>query len=833
LTIFSKIFGSKNKKESRIARLLFSSGGGAIYSEKNYENFSRETYLKNVIGFRCILEIAQACSFVDWYLEKRISQDQTEIVTDHEVNNLLHRPNRDNSWSMLMYRSAAFLALSGNTFFEKVRLQTRNAKFPSEMYVLRPDRITLVPGDNGRLKQYEYTTNQGKEYFDIDPITNECDLLHVHTFHPTNDFWGAGPVEPASREIDISNETTDWNMSLIRNQGRPGMVFTIVGDMGDDDFAAFERTLNEKFTGPSNAGKNIVITGDNGTKAEPYSFTPQEMEFVEGSRESARRIALSFGVPPMLLGVPGDNTYCLPADATISTPKGPKEIVNLSKGDFVYSLVDGQMKAMSVSWQGKVGRKQLYKVKTKNREVVATSNHPFLVRESFKIESPNIGKRRSKEIEYRLVYKELKDIKVGDVLVQASSLPTFEESNPYNISIEEMELLGLYLGDGYCSKPVMIGDGKGYKRGGSFIIAASPNASYRNYYLNIVQKLTGSEGHIGKNCVAFGSSSYVRRIDYLGFSGTAHQKRIPEWVFSMPEEYKLALLRGLIDSDGSIDKNGRASFALCNKNLIKDIWSLCLSCSLQVGSVCTREREATLPNGKKFNQIYHIFMISCASDVAKIGTHTTVYKERIQANVFKDKKQLLSATGGNSSFEKITSLLNTNEFHFAKVVDIEKQDVQDVYDIEVNGSHNFIAEGIVVHNSNLKEARQAFYEGTVQFYLNMLCSELNNWLFKPEDKLAIRYDMDNVPALEPRWESKWKRAENADFLTINEKRELTGYEKYEGGDVILVPMGMQTLQMATEEKEEEIENIEDDAKKVSVTDEEFELLMGLREKWNE
>jgi HK97 family phage portal protein len=33
------------------------------------------------------------------------------------------------------------------------------------------------------------------------------------------------------------------------------------------------------------------------------------MDFLEAKHNAAREIALAFGVPPMLLGIPGDNTY--------------------------------------------------------------------------------------------------------------------------------------------------------------------------------------------------------------------------------------------------------------------------------------------------------------------------------------------------------------------------------------------------------------------------------------------------------------------------------------------------------------------------------------------
>ena len=39
------------------------------------------------------------------------------------------------------------------------------------------------------------------------------------------------------------------------------------------------------------------------------ALSPKDMDFIEAKHAAAREIALAFGVPPMLLGIPGDNTY--------------------------------------------------------------------------------------------------------------------------------------------------------------------------------------------------------------------------------------------------------------------------------------------------------------------------------------------------------------------------------------------------------------------------------------------------------------------------------------------------------------------------------------------
>ena len=45
------------------------------------------------------------------------------------------------------------------------------------------------------------------------------------------------------------------------------------------------------------------------------SLSPRDLDFLEAKHAAAREIALAIGVPPMLLGIPGDNTYANYAEA--------------------------------------------------------------------------------------------------------------------------------------------------------------------------------------------------------------------------------------------------------------------------------------------------------------------------------------------------------------------------------------------------------------------------------------------------------------------------------------------------------------------------------------
>lgn len=313
IMFWSKWFGNKEEKASKVNKILVSKGtGSAVWTKKDYKNFANETYLKNVIAFRCIDEIAKNVASVPWGLfEENSIGERGNRVHSHPVTNVMERPNPQESMPFLILKSIAFLLMAGNSYFERVTpSRGPNRYVPRELHVHRPDRMKIIVNErSGQIDKYEYEVNGQTVSWKIDPITLQGDILQLKAFHPTDDWYGAAITEPTAREIDTSNEQTEWNKKLLENEGRPGMVVTIVGNLSDQQFEQMEKALKDKYGGSSKAGTNLILEGERGTKAEPYGWSPTDMDFLEGGRELARRIALGYGVPPQLLGIPGDSTF--------------------------------------------------------------------------------------------------------------------------------------------------------------------------------------------------------------------------------------------------------------------------------------------------------------------------------------------------------------------------------------------------------------------------------------------------------------------------------------------------------------------------------------------
>src|SRR5690606_22727331 len=81
-------------------------------------------------------------------------------------------------------------------------------------------------------------------------------------------------------------------------------------------YTRLKHQVDEQFSGAINAGRPMLLEG--GMDWKEMSLSPRDMDFIDAKHSSARDIALAFGVPPQLLGIPGDNTFSNLAEARVS-----------------------------------------------------------------------------------------------------------------------------------------------------------------------------------------------------------------------------------------------------------------------------------------------------------------------------------------------------------------------------------------------------------------------------------------------------------------------------------------------------------------------------------
>jgi HK97 family phage portal protein len=294
-------FLAPEAKASRTGRLIaLDSGGRARWTPRDYAALAREGYGKNAIVHRAVRLIAEstgACAFV-------LYEGSAEL-TAHPLLDLIARPNPRQDGAGFLESIAAHLMLSGNAYIEAVTLEGA----VRELYALRPDRMKVVPGNDGWPQGYEYTVAGSTVRFDqslaLPPI------LQLTLFNPLDDYYGLAPLEAAAVAVDTHNAAAKWNKALLDNAARPSGALVYDGPDGsvlsDAQFERLKKELSDNYQGASNAGRPLLLEGGLDWKA--MSLSPKDMDFMEAKHAAAREIALAFGVPPMLLAIPGDNTY--------------------------------------------------------------------------------------------------------------------------------------------------------------------------------------------------------------------------------------------------------------------------------------------------------------------------------------------------------------------------------------------------------------------------------------------------------------------------------------------------------------------------------------------
>ncbi len=283
------------------------------WSLSNYETRAREGYVKNVVAHRVVNLLSTAAGSVPWLLYSVNSDGQRQQVKKHKILDLLKRPNCLMAGAEFFERLYAHRLISGNAYVQMVKKNGR----PFELFLLRPDKVEVVMNENspipaGYVYRPQEMTDQEK-FFPVSQIDGYSEILHIKNFNPLSDVYGISPMESAAYSIEQHNQASVWNQSLLKNGARPSGALVMKSQDGiadyltEEQFARLKQQIDEKYVSAANAGRPILLEG--GIEWQEMSMTPKDMDFIESKHSSARDIALAFGVPPQLLGIPGDMTY--------------------------------------------------------------------------------------------------------------------------------------------------------------------------------------------------------------------------------------------------------------------------------------------------------------------------------------------------------------------------------------------------------------------------------------------------------------------------------------------------------------------------------------------
>lgn len=401
---------------------------------------------------------------------------------------------------------------------------------------------------------------------------------------------------------------------------------------------------------------------------------------------------------------------CLPADAKVSTTTGPVSIADVEVGDEVHAAnldVRGQQ-VCEVTDTFESGEKEVYDLETRTRSVSASNNHPFLVAD---------------QEQERLVWKALEDIDEGD-LIAIHRRTTAEAGQPHRFRAadggqlvldtdQSVRLDGNTSSNG-CRIPsktskalcrllgALYGDGS---------VTYSTSEKNRVLFTANLEKYPGMERYVKEFERLFGVEWIEREkrgeqgkattfvvnnkplADFLHHIGirVGEDRTLPGWIYTVPVAQKIAFIQGYLDADGHVDKRGVIHVRTTHGDMARELWELMVSAGIKVTRLKTQVQDIEIAPSGNFYEDHQVFHFTAPSleDNRRIGSSLEMYQKRLSQDRAK-----------SINYQYVDCWTPEMEgFVFDRVQSIGSRGVKPTYDIEVAGAHNFVAEGVLLHNS--------------------------------------------------------------------------------------------------------------------------------------
>jgi len=250
--------------------------------------------------FAIVNRTSNATSQVDWRLwRKQVdgrrrfgpdNGDRTEVMR-HAALDLLNNPNPFMSRQALFESVQQHVDLVGEGYI--VIYRDSRSPLPMELWPVRPDRMTPVPGGDF-LSGYIYTAMTGEQV----PLGLD-EVIPLKMPNPLDPYRGLGPVQAAMVDIDSARYSAEWNRNFFVNSAEPGGIIEVPDRLDDEAFEELTSRWREQHQGVAQAHRVAVL--EQGTWKD-RSMSQKDMQFVELRGLSREVLREAFGIHGHMIG---------------------------------------------------------------------------------------------------------------------------------------------------------------------------------------------------------------------------------------------------------------------------------------------------------------------------------------------------------------------------------------------------------------------------------------------------------------------------------------------------------------------------------------------------
>lgn len=304
------VFERKSARSGAIARatggsMVATAGSYAIGGNWDIDKAIRDGYERVLWVFRCVDAIASAQANIPMIVRRGDKHDGEEILYP-DINRLLNRrPNTyEDSWQF-RYRLSSQLLLSRRGAF--IEVIPSNSGGIAELHLLPPGQVEPIPGvrdANGAQKFVDGYKVRRSDWVEDELKPEQVIWIKAKT-HPTDPYAQMTPLMAAGLAVETDFFARVFNKNFLANDGRPGMLISVKGELDSDDALEIKRRFSG---GYAQAGQTTVIEAD-GIEVADLAVNPRDVQWAEAIRGSKEDILLAYGTPESVLGNASGRTF--------------------------------------------------------------------------------------------------------------------------------------------------------------------------------------------------------------------------------------------------------------------------------------------------------------------------------------------------------------------------------------------------------------------------------------------------------------------------------------------------------------------------------------------
>lgn len=299
------LFQRKSAEMRRATAVQASQYGRPYLSNWDLERAVRDGYDRVPWVFRCVDVIASNAAGLDFVIRKghHLTGDP---IPRHPLLPVLNRQtNHYETSEVFIYRLVSQYLLSKKGVF--VEVEYNRSGEPTSLQLLPPHFTFPIPDADTFVSAYRVQT-PGQQWIDVpamDDLVGKPKVLWIKKPHPLDPYSGVTPLESAGLSVDTDYYARIYNRRFLQNDGRPGGILAVKGDLDPEDAEELRRRFN---SGPDGAGRTSVIEADEASWIDTAT-TQRDSQYTDSMKGTRDTILLAFGVPISVMGDSSNRTY--------------------------------------------------------------------------------------------------------------------------------------------------------------------------------------------------------------------------------------------------------------------------------------------------------------------------------------------------------------------------------------------------------------------------------------------------------------------------------------------------------------------------------------------